>query len=190
MIAELMPPPDYAILRPSVVYGVGAPFAVPLVRSALFGPRARQFVQTLQWIHVEDVATALITCATTNRPLNKTFNIAGDETVSSDSLHEAIRQVAGMPQQPPMYGQNSAGFGQLPPKYDVTKARAAFDFRSAVPLAQGLPDMVRTALPEAMTAPSSMPGFGAWPDRTHQAGWGPGTRPGFGGFQGSGWWRR
>jgi UDP-glucose 4-epimerase len=124
------------ILRTSAVYGPHALWAHRLLRSVRRAPgAARRKPQTfMQWTHERDLATAIAAAAA--RPdAAGVFNVAGSELVSERRLAEAVQRIGrGADAGPPLDG--------LPLKYDLTKARDRLGWSPAVPLDEGLRELL------------------------------------------------
>jgi nucleoside-diphosphate-sugar epimerase len=127
---------EYAILRPSVVYGAGGPALSRLVAQTLRHPlRPPRAGGTVQPLHVDDMAEAILLAADAPRGLRATLNVAGSEHVTSRALVAAIRRARHDPA-PPV---------TLPVlKYDIRRAHAVLGFAPSVGLADGLPELVET----------------------------------------------
>ena len=73
------------MLRPSLVYGVGAQFAEVWVEEALSRPQSHErFIDAveLQLVHVRDVVDALLLAQMQATATNEVFNIAGNEVAT------------------------------------------------------------------------------------------------------------
>ncbi|MGA7385872.1 MAG: NAD(P)-dependent oxidoreductase [Methylocella sp.] len=179
MIRHLLPPPDYVILRPSMIYGIGAQFAPWMIRDILQSS-PRRMVHEANWVHVDDVARAAILAAEEPEVAGMTLNIAGRETVGSDQLRSAIHRIA----ERLMDNQTSGvepDFNLLTDRYDIGKARRYLGFETEISLTQGLEEMVPAALQQVLaepqpTAPLRQP-WGGSRTTGMAAGWGA-RRPG------------
>jgi hypothetical protein len=85
-----------------------------------------------------------------NKPeaANKTMNIAGNESVGSDDYMDALRQIALWIQEGKPSEGHYASFALWPMRYDMTLAHQYLGFHSAVPLLDGLEEMIEAALPQ------------------------------------------
>jgi UDP-glucose 4-epimerase len=90
---------NYTILRFTNVYGFGGDkYGVQvLIRKTLAG-NALQILggeQIMNFVHVEDVASSVLTCLYSDSSIGKTFNVGSDDTVSVNYLVRKIIQLIG-----------------------------------------------------------------------------------------------
>lgn len=142
MLKSACPPPDYVIIRPSLVYGAKAQFASNFVNQARNGGSAGD-PRPSQWIHVDDMVDSLILAATLDAAKQNTYNIAGATAVLSQTIWaEAQRLINGSA------GGAQAALDWSPrvPPYDIWAAERDLGFLPKVPLQQGLREMVEAEL--------------------------------------------
>jgi nucleoside-diphosphate-sugar epimerase len=150
LVRDFLPEPDYVMLRPSLIYGKGAQFATRLVGRLMFGPQLPEHQYVVQWVHVEDVVTALMAAAERPQAANMTFNIAGRETVRSAEFHDLFRNIGQALLESRPGHVYAAPLPQMPPRYDIDLARARLGFEPRVPLFDGLEEMIAAALPATL----------------------------------------
>lgn len=154
LIQRLLPEPDYVILRPAMVYGAGAQFARSLVDRMTSGGPPSIGSHTIQWVHVQDLVTALMLAAARTEAANDVFNICGAEPVSTAEFQAAIRWL----RQEALAGSGSGEplpcFRLVQPKYDISKSRERLEFVPSVPFAEGLHEMVTAEVNAAPERPT------------------------------------
>jgi nucleoside-diphosphate-sugar epimerase len=170
LLAEQLSEPDHVTLRLAKVHGPLAPDTVETVRYAIGGRPAFGAAPRLQNVHIEDAVEALMLAAIKPEAANKTFNIAGNETIGYHDYLEALRRIATW-----MYrGKPPTGHGArltlLRPRYETARARRELGFSSSVALLDALEEMVEAALPAL--APN-----GDADRRPRHLGWAPTARP-------------
>jgi nucleoside-diphosphate-sugar epimerase len=144
---------EYAILRPSAVYGAGAPWARQWLRQLAQRPRgivglAGEGVH-MQWVNVRDIADALALAGVRPEAANEVFNVAGSELFTRDDIAAVIDQIsAGLDRAAASWsrwahqrrdfslGRNGSGL-----KYDISKARAKLGFSPKVRLHDGISEV-------------------------------------------------
>ncbi|VAX10905.1 hypothetical protein MNBD_GAMMA26-1027 [hydrothermal vent metagenome] len=96
---------DWAILRPSIVYGPGArSMAFFKALAALpFTPLVNRGKQLIQPIHVSDLTTAVLQCLTPKGPSRMRIDLVGPEPVSFHSLMKRLRHWLGLGSLRPIY---------------------------------------------------------------------------------------
>lgn len=135
---------EYVILRPTSVYGPGVRFAEDLVRLALLRPRLAQLLGaglgTMQWVHVDDLARAMVRAGTRRRAAGRAINVAGAENVTVRSLVEMVHGPSRRPR--PRRGAGWWGAGweeeETPARFDTERARRLLGFRPRVRLVDGI----------------------------------------------------
>jgi UDP-glucose 4-epimerase len=148
----------YVILRPPVVYGVGAWFAENWVRRALYTPWPyvghNDFMKA-QMVHVRDLVDALLLVEAQPTAANEVFNIAGDEVATVAQIKALMRAavrrlMVGPMLRSPMAARNQRWAPALRaytgPIYDLTKAKKVLNYTPWVTLREGLEEMASTAL--------------------------------------------
>lgn len=157
----------YVILRPSVVYGAEAPFADEMVRNSLdrrgsrpeFNSRQAEDLNSkskCQWVHVSDVATAILLAMIAPTATNKEINIAGDDVATMEEINDLIYAAASdfqlhLPLTGRPRSQLNRALGYESRRYDLTQARTCLGFTPAVSLNVGIAEMV-FAIMQAQTA--------------------------------------
>ncbi len=90
---------EYVILRPTVTYGPGAGFVEQLLRQLVSQPwlALARGVQlgVMQWVHVNDLAEAVVLAGTCPLAANAVFNIAGREAITMRDVAAAVRELTG-----------------------------------------------------------------------------------------------
>jgi nucleoside-diphosphate-sugar epimerase/SAM-dependent methyltransferase len=142
LIRQLLPKPDYVILRPAMVYGAGAQFASGLVKRSMSVDPSWGRAHTIQWVHVDDLAKALILAAEVAEAANEVFNICGAEPVSYTELQAAIQWLRRQVLAGSRGGWGPQPFQLMRPKYDISKAQGLLRFEPEVPFADGLEQMI------------------------------------------------
>jgi len=142
---------EYVILRPSVVYGPGAPFAERLVRKTLAAARwAPPEGANGKWqmVHVDDVAQAVILAGSVPEAKNLEFNIAGREVVTEHDIKSMIWAAASdewpAAESPSPSGARFEGYEF--PRYDINRAAQVLGYAPQIHLRDGLKDMVAAVL--------------------------------------------
>src|SRR5215469_8538551 len=130
------------VLRLSHVYGCGAESPQQYIGAILKNPSnflLRGALGIVQWIHVDDVADALILAATVPCANGHVFNIAGDEAVSRRDLvflvHAAAKKMGVGGAWSYVRSVNSL-------KYATEKAKLVLGFTPRVSLREGLSEMI------------------------------------------------
>jgi len=142
---------EYVILRPSVVYGPGAPFAERLVRKTLAAPRwapAEGVAGKWQMVHVEDVAQAVVLAGSVAEAKNLEFNIAGREVATGNDIKRMIWEAASAewPETEPASPSGARFEGYEFPRYDISRAGQVLQYTPQIPLREGLKEMVSAVL--------------------------------------------
>lgn len=73
-----------AVLRPALVMGPGEGARLARALGGLSGPRVAGERRLVQFVHIDDVAAAVILCATTAEQVDGAFNVAPDGWVGDD----------------------------------------------------------------------------------------------------------
>jgi nucleoside-diphosphate-sugar epimerase len=132
------------ILRPTVTYGTGGHFVERLcVRMLATPPALLAGDQCVQWLHVDDLADAIIAAGGRPAAAGNVFNLAGTEIASLSEVASLARAGAGLATAPPVLAPNRSR--RL--RFDTAKAREVLGFRPKVPLERGIPELVRTMRP-------------------------------------------
>jgi nucleoside-diphosphate-sugar epimerase len=136
---------EYVILRPSPVYGLGMLYGDQLLGRILSHPRlalSRGMGRVMQWVHVNDVADAVLLAGTRPEAANNTFNVAGDETVTHRDLVAMVLCIAGRGSWESLFPIRPRTRGNYPFKYDISKAGRLLGFTPKVRLKEGLAEIV------------------------------------------------
>lgn len=141
---------EYVILRPSVVYGPGAPFAERLVRKTLAAARwlsPESLSGKWQMVHVDDVAQAVVLAGRMPEARNLEFNIAGAEVATEQEIKMIIWAAASgeWPDAEPASQRAQFESYQFP-RYDISRAARLLKYEPQVPLREGLKELVTTVL--------------------------------------------
>lgn len=146
---------EYVILRPSIVYGVGSPFADCLLNQAFHGVRQVQRLGSKRlWplLHVRDVADAVVRAGSCREAARREFNIARDEVATFNEMVQMLRAAAfRIDRGLPLPGRFLGGWRGAPP-YDTTKAQMFLSFRPCISLAEGLVEIMAAARGMSYTA--------------------------------------
>lgn len=153
---------DHAILRFALVYGVGDPFFDPIVRemapnlgfgSGQLGEQHRQFV------YVDDAAEAILRACFEPGALNGTFNVAGPDTVNYAAVGRITRIAIGTATQDDLTPDQTRIWSRYMRQYDISKAKADFDFKPSINVFEGVRRIVEAAQRDAaMPNPNSQIG--------------------------------
>jgi nucleoside-diphosphate-sugar epimerase len=135
---------EYVILRPSAVYGPEVEWARDLI-----GLIWRQPVQALsgqaaqvptQWVHVRDVAAAVLLAGTRPRAANHVFNIAGADLVTARDIVGKVRRPAQGPLSRRGWDRSLGGHSGF--KYDFSKAEKILGYTPQVDIGTGVRELV------------------------------------------------
>ena len=135
--------PAYGILRCPMVYGSADRWdrqlvdLLPLPWNVL---PARAAVPNMQWVHVDDVARAILLAATHAGAVDCAFNIAGNQLFSIAEVAQVLQRLEGTPAA--RRGSVRDGIPARPLKYEIGLARQRIGFEPRVSLAQGLRAML------------------------------------------------
>lgn len=148
MLAAAFPPPEFVVLRPSMVYGPGAQFARQVVETARQGNAPTTGADVIQWVHVDDVVRALLLAETADVSRERVFTIAGAKAVSNPTVAAEVRRLLGV--KGPM-DANGYPIDWRPrvPCYDITAADRVLGFRPEIDWLDGLHQMVEAELSPA-----------------------------------------
>jgi nucleoside-diphosphate-sugar epimerase len=140
---------EYVILRPTVTYGPGAGFVEQLLRQLVSQPwlALARGVQlgVMQWVHVSDLAEAIVLAGTCSGAANEVFNIAGSKAITVQDVAVAVRELLG-----PFAPWDGARFqsharGKSRPKFSIEKAQTMLGYTPQVQFPEGL-DEILTAM--------------------------------------------
>jgi nucleoside-diphosphate-sugar epimerase len=136
---------EYVILRPTLVYGAGVPFAEQFVRQVVARPAAAiaryAVFGTMQWVEVRDLAKAVLLAGTRPEAANTVLNIAGREAfVAFEAAGLVWRLLAGDPRR--FTGPSRPGLGGSRLKFDIRRAQALLGYSPKETLRTGLEDVL------------------------------------------------
>ena len=136
---------DYVILRPSPIYGPGAAYFEGLLSRILSYPwfaRAYGGETVLQWVHVRDLADAVVLAGTQSGAAGNVFNIAGNEAITRRDLSAMMQEIAGGSSWENFFPILPHARRRCPLNYDISKARILLGYTPQVALREGLAEMV------------------------------------------------
>jgi dTDP-L-rhamnose 4-epimerase len=97
----------------------------------------------MQWVHVRDLAEAVVLAGTRPEAAGDAFNIAGNETVTRRDLIAMVHSVAGRSSWAnPLPIVRSGSGGTYFPKYDISKAQTLLGYTPQVTLQDGLAEII------------------------------------------------
>jgi nucleoside-diphosphate-sugar epimerase len=137
---------EYVILRPTVAYGPGAGFVEQLIRQLVSQPwlALARGVQlgVMQWVHVSDLAEAIVLAGTCSEAANEVFNIAGNKAITVPAVAAAVREILG-----PFASWDSARFkgharGKSRPKFSIEKAQTMLGYTPQVQFPECLDEIL------------------------------------------------
>jgi nucleoside-diphosphate-sugar epimerase len=136
---------DPVILRPTITYGPGGRFVEQLCEQMLITAPALfpEGDVLVQWLHVEDLADAIVSAGSLPAAGGNIFNLAGAQMASLREVASLARASAGLGAAPPRLGPSTG----TPFRYETAKAREILGFRPKVPYERGIPELVRTMRP-------------------------------------------
>ena len=140
----------YTILRLQNVYGPGQSLTNPYtgilsifstrIRQGLHLPIFEDGLESRDFVHVSDVARALVLCMETARVDGKTLNVGSGIPTSVLSVAEMLSQVVGGSSRTELTGQYRVG--DIRHCYaDISEIQAAIGFRPEISLEEGLADL-------------------------------------------------
>lgn len=150
---------EYVILRPPVVYGIGAPFVERLLNQVIEHPRAAVAqggsLGVMQWLHARDMADAVVLAGTRPGAANRAFNVGGPELITMAIVRAIVHDIlTGGDAAPPWLPGRGRAMGagvtdaRLPGPYalrfDISSAREILGFSPQVRLREGLAEMLET----------------------------------------------
>jgi nucleoside-diphosphate-sugar epimerase len=90
-----------AILRPALVVAPGDGVSLARALGGLSGPRVAGERRPVQFVHIDDVAAAVVLCATTTQQVDGAFNVAPDGWVGDDEAAALAGALVAPPSLPP-----------------------------------------------------------------------------------------
>ena len=137
---------EYVILRPTVAYGPGAWFVEQLLRQLVSRPRlalARGAqLGVMQWVHVSDLAEAIVLAGTCPRAANAVFNIAGREAITMQDVADAVREIIGPFSLLDGIRSQGRARGKSSPKFSIEKAQTILGHTPQVRFPEGLDEIL------------------------------------------------
>ena len=140
---------EYSILRPTTVYGkvrgsectVQERFLSQVLETPYAKLDSEQWWVPMQWVHVLDVAKAILLAGTVPGARNQIFTIAGTEVFNLSMLRSLMLELLRSGQMPPYRLRRSATpFGRL--LFDIGKAQEVLKYRPNIGLRAGLSQML------------------------------------------------
>ncbi len=138
---------EHVILRAPIVYGSGR-FDKLVLMQIIDQPwlaltRKAQFAE-MQWVHVRDMARAIVLAGTRPKAANNTFNVAGGELFSLRDLSTIVWPAICNGQQARVFKYRAPLPRNRTLKYDLSKARSTLEYIPEVSLAEGLDELLNT----------------------------------------------
>ena len=156
---------EYIILRPTVVYGRGSRFVEQLLAEIISRPwlalsRGAEW-GVMQWVHVSDMAEAVVLTGTQSEAANQVFNVAGNEAITVEKVIRTVWQIiAGRSQKWMQRFQNAAARSDGL-KFDISKAQAMLGWTPHMTLREGLEEMLWEIINPQIAPP-------AWPSLSQE----------------------
>ena len=89
-----------AVLRPALVVAPDDDVSVARALGGLSGPRAAGEIRPVQFVHVEDVASAVVHCATSPSPVDGPLNVAPEGWIHEDEAAALAGRLLPVPKVP------------------------------------------------------------------------------------------
>ncbi|HEV7860312.1 MAG TPA: NAD(P)-dependent oxidoreductase [Pyrinomonadaceae bacterium] len=136
---------DYVVLRLSHVYGPGATYFDRLLNQILSSPyrvllEKRRKVE--QWVHLTDVAEAIILAGTQPAVAGQTFNIAGNQIITYRELVPIVMPAASRRHWSGFESTQRHAGPASTLKYDIRKAQSLLGFTPKMPWQEGIKQML------------------------------------------------
>ncbi len=143
---------EFSILRPTTAFGVRQgviakrmeDFLFTLLQNAksvLYGSRLGC---SMQWVHVRDLANAIICAGFLPESKNQVFTIAGDELFNIPQLTAIMLDILSPPSRIKAFGPHVTLKRYPYLVYDTTKARRLLGYKPQVDLRTGLSEMIES----------------------------------------------
>jgi nucleoside-diphosphate-sugar epimerase len=167
---------DLTIIRPTVVYGPGDDKFLPTLLQSLRSDRFRFFgdgEQTVDLIHVDDVAAFVLRVLEEPRSIGKIYNLTNLKNPSWNEMVQMVTSELGLPMperhlaystayrlagimeflshltgKPPRLSRYSVRVVGRPYHYLIDAARQDLNFTPSIDLLAGLKECLKTAMPE------------------------------------------
>jgi nucleoside-diphosphate-sugar epimerase len=139
---------EYAILRPTVVYGSGSIGAERLLSMLVQFPNLMRFEVApngvIQWMHVSDLVELMTRTMRDRAAANQVFNAAGGAAVSLVEVSAALRMLLGPAWAPLAPLVPPPARSHVPP-FAIAKARRLLRFQPRMQIVEGLAEMFGSA---------------------------------------------
>ncbi|MFN3146525.1 MAG: NAD-dependent epimerase/dehydratase family protein [Paracoccaceae bacterium] len=148
---------EHAILRFSLVYGVGDPLVDPMVRDNAPQPQfgqGPQGAQPRQFVHISDAVDAITRCCFMPEAANDTFNVAGPDVITYREMGKMTRIGLGTASIDDQTPDNERIWRRYVQQYDISRARDKLGFRPSVFFADGLQEIMQAHRAAPKTAPA------------------------------------
>ncbi|HEV7860310.1 MAG TPA: NAD(P)-dependent oxidoreductase [Pyrinomonadaceae bacterium] len=140
---------EYVIIRPPTVYGSGAHFVLRMIDKIMTRPlmalRGNGQLGYMQWLHVDDLADAIVMAGTRPGAANQVFNVAGGEIITAPTIAATILE-----KERPDLGIDARRYqvsspGNYGMRFDISKAQEKLGFTPQVKFQHGLLEMLAEA---------------------------------------------
>jgi nucleoside-diphosphate-sugar epimerase len=152
---------EYVIIRPPTVYGPGAHFVLKMIDQIMSRPfmalNGNGQLGYMQWIHVEDLAEAIILAGTRPKAANEVFNVAGGEIITAPIIAATILETERSD-----LGIDASHYlvptpGNYSMRFDISKAQQKLGFTPQVKFKHGLLEMLEKSDESEKAEPQSAP---------------------------------
>jgi dTDP-L-rhamnose 4-epimerase len=137
---------EYVILRPTTTYGPGIRYIEQLIRRILWFPRLAvsqgQRLGTMQWVHVRDLAEAIMLAGTQSKAANEAFNVAGGEAITMWDITATVWDLMGDNSRGQARRFQARHRSNYSLRFDIAKALAILGYTPQIKLREGLEDML------------------------------------------------
>jgi nucleoside-diphosphate-sugar epimerase len=137
---------EYVILRAPVVYGSGARLDKQVLTEVITRPwlalTRKAQIADMQWVHVHDMATAVILAGTQPKAANQIFNIAGGELFSFGNLTKIVWRTINYRREAQAFPYQSRSVDNHGLKYDLSKAIDLLGYTPRVKLDTGVEELL------------------------------------------------
>jgi nucleoside-diphosphate-sugar epimerase len=189
---------EFVIIRPPTVYGPGAHFVHKMIKQIMTRPfmalSGNGQLGYMQWIHVDDLAEAIVLAGTVPKAANEVFNVAGGEIITAPTIAANILKTDRPDLGIDVSRYQTASPGNYGMRFDISKAQEKLGFTPQVKFRDGLTEMLAQTdeRDEGQTEPAHSwrvaAGAGRWSARGPARHRGPAAqRNGMRYTQGHGW---
>jgi nucleoside-diphosphate-sugar epimerase len=137
---------EYVILRPTAIYGPGIQYSEQLLQRTMRYPQLAlsqgRLLGTMQWVHVKDLAEAVILAGTRAKSANEAFNVAGGEAVTMWDITAAVSDIMGSTSRMDARRLQARQRGNYSLRFDISKAQAVLGYTPQMKLQEGLEEML------------------------------------------------